>query len=607
MTDRPSDERPAAEEIDASAAPLAEAVAEDDAEAALEAKASQGATASRGSAAGLVAAGILASRVIGLVRDRAIGYFFGVGAFSDVYRLGLRAPNLLQNLLGEGTLSAAFIPIYSRMTEEGRDEDAARFAGAVLGLLAVVAFSVALLGVIFADVLVTVLQPGWNGDAAAVARGEIPVDRHALAVTIVRLAFPMTAVLVLSAWALGVLNSHRKFLLSYFAPVAWNVALLAALGVGAYLYFDDPLALSALESVPTDALSRLLIALFVGGIVGGVLQLGVQLPTVFRVLKRFRPSVSTQTPGVREGIRAFVPVVLGRGAYQLSGYLDVFLSSFLAAGALAALGNAQTLYLLPISLFGMSVAASELPELSRISKTELDAFLGRVRQSLGQILYLVVPTVVGYLAFGYLVVGVLYQTGQFGVEDTWLVTFVLGAYTLGLAATTASRLLQNAFYALDDTKTPARIAVWRVAISAVVGAGLMLALDRVAVTEVPGLASLGSPETDPLRMGAVGLAMGSALGGWVELWRLVRALRGHAPAFRLPWGRAARMLGLAVVAATPAGLAYAFIPSDVLPIWLYGAGILAIYGLGYLALGHMLGFPEGEAWTGRFLRRFKRK
>jgi len=607
VTDRPSDERPAAEEIDASAAPLAEAVAEDDAEAALEAKASQGATASRGSAAGLVAAGILASRVIGLVRDRAIGYFFGVGAFSDVYRLGLRAPNLLQNLLGEGTLSAAFIPIYSRMTEEGRDEDAARFAGAVLGLLAVVAFSVALLGVIFADVLVTVLQPGWNGDAAAVARGEIPVDRHALAVTIVRLAFPMTAVLVLSAWALGVLNSHRKFLLSYFAPVAWNVALLAALGVGAYLYFDDPLALGALESVPTDALSRLLIALFVGGIVGGVLQLGVQLPTVFRVLKRFRPSVSTRAPGVREGIRAFVPVVLGRGAYQLSGYLDVFLSSFLAAGALAALGNAQTLYLLPISLFGMSVAASELPELSRISKTELDAFLGRVRQSLGQILYLVVPTVVGYLAFGYLVVGVLYQTGQFGVEDTWLVTFVLGAYTLGLAATTASRLLQNAFYALDDTKTPARIAVWRVAISAVVGAGLMLALDRVAVTEVPGLASLGSPETDPLRMGAVGLAMGSALGGWVELWRLVRALRGHAPAFRLPWGRAARMLGLAVVAATPAGLAYAFIPSDVLPIWLYGAGILAIYGLGYLALGHMLGFPEGEAWTGRFLRRFKRK
>jgi putative peptidoglycan lipid II flippase len=548
-----------------------------------------------------VAAGILSSRLIVLVRDRAIGYFFGVGAFSDVYRLGLRAPNLLQNLLGEGTLSAAFIPIYSRMVEAGEREDAARFAGAVLGLLAAVASSVALLGVIFADLAVAVLQPGWLGDADAVARGELPVDRYALAVTVVRLAFPMTAVLVLSAWALGVLNSHRKFLLSYFAPVAWNVALLVALGVGAYLYLDDPLNLAG-EVVPPEALARLLVALFVGGIAGGVLQLGVQLPTVFKLLARFRPSLSLKVRGVREGIRAFVPVVLGRGAYQLSGYLDVFLSSFLAAGALAALGNAQTLYLLPISLFGMSVAASELPELSRISKAELESFLARVRRSLGQILFLVIPTVVGYFAFGYLVVGVLYQTGQFGPEDTWLVTFVLGGYTLGLAATTASRLLQNAFYALDDTKTPAKIAVWRVALSAVVGSALMLVFDRLTVFEVVGV----GVEGDSLRLGAVGLALGSAVGGWVELWRLVRALRTHAPEFSLPWGRALRMSALAVGAAVPAGIVYWLIPPEALPIWLYGAGVLALYGATYLVLGHVLGFQEGEAWTGRFLRRFRR-
>ncbi|OZC04329.1 murein biosynthesis integral membrane protein MurJ [Rubricoccus marinus] len=555
-----------------------------------------------GSAAGLVAAGIFASRVIGLVRDRIIGYFFGVGAFSDVYRLGLRAPNLLQNLLGEGTLSAAFIPIYSRMVENGREEDAGRFAGAVLGLLAVVAFGVALLGVIFADAIVGVLQPGWLGDAEAFARGEIAVNRYDLAVAVVRLAFPMTAVLVLSAWALGILNSHRKFLLSYFAPVAWNVALLVALGIGAYLYFDDPLAVGALDVVPTDALSKLLIALFIGGVAGGVLQFGVQLPTVFRVMKGFRLSVSTAVPGVKEGIKAFVPVVLGRGAYQLSGYLDVFLSSFLAAGALAALGYAQTLYLLPISLFGMSVAASELPELSRISKTELSTFLERVRGSLGQILYLVIPTVVGYLAFGYLVVGVLYQTGSFGVDDTWLVYLVLAAYTVGLAATTASRLLQNAFYALDDTKTPARIAVWRVVISAIVGSALMIVFDRLSVFEVIGVASEG----EPLRMGAVGLALGSAAGGWIELWRLVRALKKQAPDFTLPWGRAGRMTGLALLAAVPAGLIYAFVPVDILPIWLYGAGVLAVFGFGYLALGHALSFPEGDAWTGKFLRRLKR-
>ena len=269
----------------------AETEPEDDVEAAIDAEAAQkdlapasgpppeasGAGGGPGSAAGLVAAGIFASRIIGLVRDRVIGFFFGVGAFSDVYRLGLRAPNLLQNLLGEGTLSAAFIPIYSRMVENGREEDAGRFAGAVVGLLAAVAFGIALLGVVFAHAIVAVLQPGWIGDAEAFARGEIVVDRYALAVTVVRLAFPMTAVLVLSAWALGILNSHRKFLLSYFAPVAWNVALLVALGIGAYLYFDDPLGVAALDVVPADALSKLLVALFIGGIVGGVLQFGIQL------------------------------------------------------------------------------------------------------------------------------------------------------------------------------------------------------------------------------------------------------------------------------------------------------------------------------------------
>ena len=217
---------------------------------------------------------------------------------------------------------------------------------------------------------------------------------------------------------------------------------------------------------------------------------------------------------MREGIRAFVPVVLGRGAYQLSGYLDVFLSSFLAAGALAALGYAQTLYLLPISLFGMSVAASELPELSRISRAQLGAFLERVRGSLSQILYLVIPTVVGYFAFGYLVVGVLYRTGRFGTDDNWLVYFVLAAYTLGLAATTASRLLQNAFYALDDTKTPARIAIWRVVISAIVGTVLMFLFDRLSVLEVLGV---------PARRRAAAARRGRA-GAGLGRWRMDRAV-----------------------------------------------------------------------------------
>ncbi|WP_412070543.1 murein biosynthesis integral membrane protein MurJ [Rubrivirga sp. IMCC43871] len=586
-------------------APGAETLAEADAAPGSPAEAARDAEPKRpasGSGALLVAAGIFASRIIGLVRDRAVAYYFGSGAFADVYRLALRAPNFLQNLLGEGTLSASFIPIYSRMLEEGREEDAGRFAGAIFGILAAVAFAAAALGVLLAEPFVAIIASGFLDDADKVAAGTLVVDRYALSVTVVRFTFPMTAFLVLSAWCLGVLNSHRKFLLSYFAPVAWNVALLAALFGGAFLYLDDPFGLGALEVVPPDQLSQLLIAVFIGGIAGGILQFGVQLPMVLRLLTGFKPSLTLSVDGVREAIKAFVPVVLGRGAYQLSGYLDFWLSTFVAAGALGAIGYAQTLYLLPISLFGMSVAASELPELSRISRAELDDFLDRVAGSVRQILYLIIPTVVGYLGFGALVVGTFYQVGQFGADDTWQVTLVLMAYSLGMVATTAGRLLQNAFYALNDTKTPARIAVWRVAVSGVIGAALMFVLDQYSVTDVIGVEAEG----DPLRLGAVGLALGSAVGAWVELWRLVAALRGHEPTFRLPWAAGIRMLGLAGLAAIPATLVLAFVPATVAPVWAYGIAIIAIYGLGYLALGHLLGFDESDAWLGKVFRKLKR-
>jgi len=155
-----------------------------------------------------VALGILSSRAFGFLRESVLAFFFGAGPHADVFRIALRGPNLLQNLLGEQTLSASFIPIYSRMLGAGRGDEAGRFAGAILGLLMAVASLVALLGVLFAEPIVAILAPGYLGDAARVAGGLAEVDRYSLAVTAVRIVFPMTAVLVLSAWSLGVLNSH---------------------------------------------------------------------------------------------------------------------------------------------------------------------------------------------------------------------------------------------------------------------------------------------------------------------------------------------------------------------------------------------------------------
>ena len=554
-----------------------------------------------GSAALLIALGILSSRILGLVREKVVAYFFGLGAHLDVYQLVMKGANLLNNLLGEGTLSASFIPIYSRMLEEGRERDAGRFAGAVFGLLLVTLTTLTIAGVLAAKYLVTLIAPGFLGDAALVASGELPINRFDLAVYAFRIALPMAAFLALSAWALGVLNSHRRFFLPYFAPTLMNVAVIAALFIAAMTFFDDPFAEGVLEIVPAPILNKLLIAAVLGALVGGFLQFVVQLPLVFRVIRGFRLSMSTAVEGVKDAIGAFGPVVAGRGVAQLSSYVDVVLAGLATAGTLGALRPALVLYMLPISLFGMSVAASELPELSRISTERLASFLERVERSTRQMLYLIIPTVIGYLVFGFLIVGGLFGGGAFDLDDTWLVYLILAGYTLGLGATAVSRLLQNSFYALNDTKTPAKIAVLRVTVSGVIGAGLMFWLDGFGLVETLGL----PPVARPLTLAAVGLAVGASCGAWVELAALRIALRRSVDGFRLPVRRVLQMVGLAVLAAIPAfGLRWILMDGG-LPVFLQAILVLGVYGAGYLALGHFLRFDESEAWTGRFLRRAK--
>ena len=528
----------------------------------------------------VVASGIFLSRLMGLARQRAVAHFFGTSPWADVFVFALRAPNFLQNLLGEGTLSASFIPVYSRMLEEGRREEAGRLAGAVFGLLLALAAGLALLGVLFAEPLVAVLAAGFLEE-----RGSA-VDRFPLAVTAVRITFPMTGVLVLHAWALGVLNSHRRFLLPYVAPVLWNAAIIAAL-VGA--------AMLARGGEPD--LDRLLVAACFGALAGGALQFLVQVPLALRVMRGFRVSFSTRVEGVRRTLRAFGPVVAGRGVVQLGGYLDILLASFLAEGAIGAIGYAQLLYLLPISLFAMSVAAAELPELSRLADASPAEAGRRVERSVRQIAFLVLPTAVGYLAFGYLLAGAVYRTGSFGAASNYLVYGILAAYTLGLPASAASRLFQNAFYAAGETRTPARIAAQRVAVAAAVGVPLMIALDRVRLAEV--VPAAGSD----LRLGALGLALGSAAGAWFELVRLLRGLRRRPEAgVSLPGRALARMAGLALAAAVPATLLWTLLPAALHPVV---SGLLVIGAFAGLYLGGaaLARFPELDSWLGRWRRR----
>jgi putative peptidoglycan lipid II flippase len=500
--------------------------------------------AARGRGATLVAAGILLSRLAGLARERALSNYLGVGPAVDAFRAAARIPNVLQNLLGEGVLSASFIPVYAAALERGDDEEAGRVAGAVAGLLAALAGTLVLVGVVFARPLTRLLAPGFTGET------------FELTVTLTRILTPGIGVLVLSAWCLGVLNSHRRFFLSYVAPVLWNVAQIAVL--------------VALGLRGTDA-RGLAIGLAWGAFAGGVLQLLVQLPVVARLARPLRPSLRTDLPGVREVLRRFGPVLAGRGVVQLSAYVDLLLASLLAVGAVSALGYAQVFYLLPVSLFGMSVAAAELPELSRstqgtatLDEAAAGVLATRLEAGLARIAFFVVGTSVAYVVLGDVVVGALLQTGAFRAEDARLVWYVLAAFSAGLLATTASRLLQSALYALGDTKGPAAIAAVRVAVAAVLGSVLMFQLDRVGLVGpgVDGILLLDDlpapisplPRSErldgALRLGAVGLAAASGVAAWLELALLRRRLRHLGVRVRLGGGTLGRLL----VAAAATGL-----------------------------------------------------
>ncbi len=530
--------------------------------------------------AAAVAAGILLSRIAGLAREVAVSAYLGIGVAADAFKAALRIPNLLQNLLGEGVLSASFIPVYARLVEDRDEEEAGRLAGAMAGLLLTFSGLLVVVGVVAARPLTIVLTPGFEG------------ERLDLAVTLVRIIFPGVGFLVLSAWCLGVLSSHRRFFLSYVAPVLWNAAQIAVV-----------VALAVSGASPR----RLATGLAWGVAAGGALQFLVQLPAVRRVGRPLHLSLAAGRATVREVRRRFLPAVLGRGVVQIVGYVDLMLASLLAVGAVAAFTYSQVLYLLPVSLFGMSVAAAELPELARLGSDDDATGVRRERLDAGlaRIAFYVVPTQVVYVLAGDLVVGALLQRGEFGAGDTRLVWLITAATSLALVATTTSRLVQSTLYAAGDTATPARIAVARVATAAMLGALLMFPLDRVVLDgprfdNVEADGSFG-PLPDDLRanetgrqhLGAVGLGLGAAVGAWLEFALLRRATRSRLPRIRIGGSQRTPILAGGAAAAVVVVVARQLL-LDLAPI--PGASIaLVSAGAVYLAVTAALGVPEARA------------
>jgi len=487
------------------------------------------------------------------VRQRVFSHYFGLGLAADAFTAALRIPNLLQNLFGEGVLSGSFIPVYAALLGRGEERRAARVAAVVGSVLAGGVALLVGLGILAAPFLTDAIAPGFSG------------LRRELTVRLVRIMFPGVGLLVLCAWCLGILNSHRKFFLSYAAPVVWSGAMIAAM-----------LAFGARRE-PAD----LAVVVAWAATAGAALQLAVQLPAALRLARLSGPSLDLGLPEVRAVGRAFGPVVLARGVVQIIAYVDQFIASFLPGGAVAALFAAQNLYLLPVSLFGMSIAASELPEMSRAEgdEAEVAAYLRRrLEAGVRRLALFVVPSEVAFLALGDVLAALLFQTGRFSRADSVYVWSIVAGSGVGLLAQTEARLFSSTFYALRDTRTPLRCAVVRLALAT--GLGWVLAI------ELPPRLGI-----DP-RWGAAGLTLAASVSGWVEMRLLARALGRRIGVVRLPRALLVRLFGAAV-----AGAAIGWAAKLVLGLehpLVAGAAIVGLFGTVYFALASGLGVPEAR-------------
>lgn len=517
-------------------------------------------------ASSLVAAGILASRLTGLLRERVIGHFLGLESFvADAFRAAIRIPNLLNNLFGEGVLSASFVTVYAKLRALGDNEEAEDLASAVFAVLALVCGLLVLLGVLLTPLLIDLIAPGFKG------------NERMLTIRLVRILFPGTGLLVMSAWCLGVLNSHRRFLLSYMAPVVLNATV-----VGMALFFGRQ----------TGA-DRLVVEVAWAFVLGSGLQFLVQLPKVMALLPTFRPQLDFESAHVRSVFRNFGPIFLSRGVVQISAYVDQMIASWLPVSAVAAMGYGQVIATLPISLFSMSISAAELPALSSATGTaeEVAAYL-RVRLSAGlrRIAFFIVPSAVAFLVLGDVLAAALYQSGRFTHADAVYVWAILAGSAVGLLASSLGRLYSSAFYALLDTRTPLRFAVIRVTLT--IGLGLLFALP------LPGW--LGIEQ----RWGVAGLTASAGIAGWVEFALLRYVLAKRIGSTALAPGFTARLWA---VAFTAAGLGYVIKlalgeASSAHPI-LLASLVLPLYGAVYFGGTAFLGIAEARATLGKFTRR----
>ncbi len=509
-------------------------------------------------AAGIVGAATFLSRVFGFVRDVVIAGYFGAGLASDAFFVAFRIPNLLRRLFAEGSLTVAFIPVFSEyLTRHGREE-AYRLARSAMRLLSIILAVAAVAGVLASPVIVHIIAPGFTASP----------EKYQLCVDLTRFMFPYIFFIGLVALCMGILNVLGHFAAPALAPVFLNLAMITSV-----LLFSPHL-------------ERPVFGLAVGVLLGGLLQLLLQIPFLIKNGLFFWQKTKIFHPGLKRIGKLMLPAVFGAAVYQINMVIGTLLASLLPEGSVSYLYYADRLVQFPLGIFAIATATAVLPSLSKqVAKEDFDGLRETFRHAMNFVFFITIPAMVGLVVLREPIVYLLFKRGAFDVETVRLTATALLYYCAGLWAFSAVRIVVSMFYALQDTKTPVKMAVVSIAVNVLLGIGLM----------------------GPLKHG--GLALATSLASVVNLLLLIWALRKKIG--MLGWRQIMSSAAISSVNALLMGLvvwgtAGAIIPRDHHSTLVLLAGVAGSVGAGVVTYA-FLGYIFGGSELGRLARAFRRR
>jgi putative peptidoglycan lipid II flippase len=420
----------------------------------------------------------MTSRVLGLVRDQVLSYYFGASDAMDAYRVGFRFPNMFRDLFAEGAMSAAFVPTFTRHLAESGRESAWRLGCLMITKLVVITGTIVLLGIVLSEPLVT-----WLAGKYASVPGKLE-----LTITLTRIMFPALTLIAVAAALMGMLNSLRHFFIPALSPAMFNVVTIAAAVIVV------PLVMPAGVAAHTSTLGDLrlpIIVIAISTVLGGVAQVALQVPTLRREGFRFRPLLDWKDPGVQRVLLLMGPGTLGLAATQINLMVNMFLATGEGRGAQTWLDLAFRLMYLPIGLFGVSIATAVLPAVSRhVVAGDTRASRETVADGLALMMALNVPATVGLIVLSVPIVRVIFEHGRFLPADTLATAAALQFYAIGLVGYSVVRIASPTFYALGRNRTPVIVSIVTVLVNAVLNYALVRAMGYRGLALGTSLAAL---------------------------------------------------------------------------------------------------------------------